>query len=50
MAIRGPRVIMLYFWVIPLIFLVIVALVFLRRGGTKRARVGRSRLDEARGL
>ena len=42
--------VMLYFWFIPLLFLLIVAMVFFRRPGTKRTAIGRSRLDEARGL
>lgn len=41
---------MLYFWVIPLLFMIIVAMVFFRKSGTKRTAVGRSRLDEARAL
>ena len=47
---EGPRVLMLYFWVIPLLFVLIVAIVFFRKSGTKRTEIGRSRLDEARSL
>ena len=39
---------MLYFWLIPLLLLLVVALFFLRGSGTKRMAQGRSRLDEAR--
>jgi hypothetical protein len=38
-----------YFWFIPLLFLLVIALVFFRRGGTKRTARGRSRLDDAPG-
>ena len=38
---------MMYFWLIPLLLLLVVALVFMFKRGTKE-RAGTSRLDEAR--
>jgi len=38
---------MMYFWLIPLLLLLIIAVVFMWKGGTKE-RAGTSRLDEAR--
>ena len=38
---------MMYFWLIPLALLLIVAVAFMFRNGTKQP-AGRSRLDEAR--
>ena len=37
---------MMYFWLIPLALLLILAVFFMFRGGTKRP-AGRSRLEEA---
>jgi hypothetical protein len=38
---------MMYFWLIPLLLLLVIAIFVLRKGGTKPTD-GRSRLDEAR--
>jgi hypothetical protein len=38
---------MMYFWLIPLILLLIVAMTFFFKEGTKRNPVGPSRLDQA---
>lgn len=38
---------MMYFWLIPLVLLLVLAFFLFRKGGTKRTS-GRSRLDEAR--
>ena len=45
---RAENIRMIYFWLIPLLFLLVIALVLFRKGGTKRGLPGRSRLDEAR--